>query len=183
MCLVHIATLDCNHTPFFQESLFLCTTAAYENQNTMTFTDMLSLTDAEYAARIRTYSNQQLQEQLRVKGNQIRFVSGMSASSASTLLEIFTGVPFISEFVDGLGSRRMAVSKQKIRLLESEMQQRQKEIYEADMQLRQKESLEFELQLRQKEPLKKDHTLSQLTKVSLWTALILIPVLVWLYRY
>jgi hypothetical protein len=125
----------------------------------MVLTDMFSLSDAEYASRIRTYSAQQLRAQLRAKGRQIWFVRGMKASSASAFLELCSSIPYLSTVVGELGSRRVALSNQKIRLLDAELQRRH--MHSAQMR----------------------HAIVLLLEAFVWTVFVLIPLLLYLYWY
>jgi hypothetical protein len=107
----------------------------------MVLTDMFSLSDAEYASRIRTYSAQQL------------------ASSASAFLELCSSIPYLSTVVGELGSRRVALSNQKIRLLDAELQRRH--MHSAQMR----------------------HAIVLLLEAFVWTVFVLIPLLLYLYWY
>ncbi|KAH5426708.1 hypothetical protein HBI47_117680 [Parastagonospora nodorum] len=102
----------------------------------MVVSDFLNLTDAEYASRIRGYSDSQLHEQLKVKGTQVKVGRAVKISGA---LFSFTGklvgnvidddivVPMVLGSISRAGGRRVVLSTQKIRLIQEELQRRQLE--------------------------------------------------------
>jgi hypothetical protein len=102
-------------------------TATIDN---MVLADLLNLTDAEYGLRIQDYSNEKLLNQLKVKNMQVKVGYALESSStftsglAGSLLGHAEYIPVICGSISQVGKRRVVVSKQKIRLIEDELQKR-----------------------------------------------------------
>jgi hypothetical protein len=101
----------------------------------MVLSDFLNLTDAQYASRIKDYSDSQLLEQLKVKNVQVKvgravripgaifsFVGGLVGNASDN-----TVLPMVLGSISKVGGRRVVLSTQKIRLIEGELQRRRLE--------------------------------------------------------
>jgi hypothetical protein len=100
-------------------------------QVNMVIADLFNLSDEEYGLRIKSYPTDKLLSQLKVKNMQVKVgtVIGSSAAVTSTVATSVLGYysQYTSVICGGIsqaGKRRVVVSKQKIRLMEAELERR-----------------------------------------------------------
>lgn len=105
----------------------------------MVLSDLFSLSDEEYGLRIKDYSTEKLHNQLKVKNMQVKVgtVIGSSATVTSTVATSVLGYysQYTSVICGGIsqaGKRRVVVSKQKIRLMEAELERRGSSVAEIE---------------------------------------------------
>lgn len=93
----------------------------------MVFADLFNLSDEEYAIRIKTYTNEKLWQQLKVKNMQIKVSKGIMGSAGAVTGFLFGSdayIPVVAGSVSSIGLRRVTVSNRKIQLMESELRGR-----------------------------------------------------------
>ena len=94
----------------------------------MVLGDLFNLSDSEYALRIKSYTDDKLWTQLKVKNMQIQVGEVVSKASVPATMEDIlisgTYIPVILGSISSIGKRRVVVSKAKIRLIEAELQSR-----------------------------------------------------------
>jgi hypothetical protein len=105
----------------------------------MVIADIFNLSDEEYGLRIKSYPTDKLLNQLKVKNMQVKVgtVIGSSATVTSTMATSVLGdySQYTSVICGGIsqaGKRRVVVSKQKIRLMEAELERRGSSVAEIE---------------------------------------------------